>query len=278
MVPIPENWKKVLDFLVKAPVAWQSAEDIAQALLWNVEETNDLLCDMDIAGWISVWDIEPRPLITLSTLAAHHYRVILVELGPDEVPRWSLRGEPAPVPPKAKFVSPSERHARQDKALDPNLSPDLLMEQAEDQAQRATRYRQFLAATCRVEDLPHPCHFLGQSLTPWPGPPQSNRPERCPVCAGRPLQPHVYCLYCNRWGLDDVLMKLVALSENPRRGSAPSSQPATPNASASAFPASSPDAPAPGAAPERAPKPSQNNRARRKAMRKLWRTVRSAKA
>jgi hypothetical protein len=278
MVPIPENWKKVLDFLVEAPVALQSAEDIARALLWNVEETKDLLCDMDIAGWISVWDTEPRLLITLSTLAAHRYQVVLVELGPDEVPRWSLPGQPDPVPPRAKNVSSCELHATQDQAPDPNPGPDLVLERAEELAERAARYREFLAATCLVKDLPPPCHFLGQSLTPWPGPPQSNLPQRCPVCADRPLQPHVYCLYCNRWGLDEVLQKLIAQSENPGRGLAPSSQAATLNQSASASPESSPDAPAPDASPQRAAMPFKHNRARRKAMRKAWRTVRSAKA
>jgi hypothetical protein len=274
MVEIPENWKKVLDFLVEAPVAWQSAADIARALVWDVEETTDLLSDMDVAGWVSVWVIEPEPVITLSTLAAYHYHVVLVEIGPEEQPRWSLAGEPDPIPPRAKNVASCEHHARQDKLLDSNLSPDLAMEEAETQAEDAARYRGRRAPTCRVEDLPLPSHLLGQSLTPWPGPPRPDGPQRCPVCAGRPLMPHVYCLYCNRWGLDDVLLKLLAQSELASRSA---SRQSTPNESASALPDSAPDAPAQASARPQTPEPSNSRRARRKALRKLWRTARTVK-
>jgi len=30
----------------------------------------------------------------------------------------------------------------------------------------------------------------------------------CPACLGRPLRPAVYCLRCDRWGLDSVLRRL----------------------------------------------------------------------
>jgi hypothetical protein len=281
MIEIPENWKKVLDFLVQAPVAWQSATDIARTLLWDVEETTDLLSDMDVAGWVSVWVIEPEPVVTLSALAAYHYHVVLVEIGPKEQPRWSLLGEPDPVPPRAKNVASCDHHARQDKILDPSPSPDLVLEQSEIQAERAAHYRRRLAATCRVEDLPLPCHLLGQNRTAWPGPTQSNdpKPQRCPVCAGRPLLPHVYCLYCNRWGLDDVLRKLLEQSAQSGRPSDPASRQSTPNeaASVSALADSSPDGPPQVGVRPRDPKPSKGGRARRKALRKMWRTVRSVK-
>jgi hypothetical protein len=273
MAEIPENWKRILDFLVEAPVAWQSAAAIAEALAWGLDETTDLLADMDVAGWVSVWVVEPEPLITLSALAAYHYQVVLVELGPKELPRWSLPGEPAPIPPRAKNVASCEQNARQDKILDPGLSPDLAMEQAETEAQRAARYCRYLAATCQAEDLPPPCHLLGQSFTPWPGPPQSSGAHRCPVCAGRPLLPHVYCLYCNRWGLDEVLHKLVAQSEQRDRASDPSSRQSTPNVLVDSWP----DALADGDARPRTSKHAESGRTRCKAMRKLWRTARSFK-
>jgi hypothetical protein len=277
MVEIPENWKRVLDFVVEAPVAWQSAAAIAEALAWGVEETTDLLADMDVAGWVSVWVVEPEPLITLSTLAAYHYQVVLVELGPKDLPRWSLPGEPDPIPPRAKNVASCEHHARQDKILDPGPSPELAMEQAETEAERAARYCRYLVGTCEVDDLPPPCHLLGQSFTPWPGPPPSPGAQGCPVCAGRPLLPHAYCLYCNRWGLDEVLQKLAAQSEQRSGASDPSSRQSTLNGSATAFPDSSPDAPAEGDARLRTSMHAKSGRSQWKAMRKLWRTARGFK-
>jgi hypothetical protein len=278
MVEIPENWKSVLDFLVEAPVAWQSIAQIARALVWGVEETTDLLSDMDVAGWISVWVLEPEPLITLSTLAAYHYQVVLVELGPEEFPRWSLAGEPDPIPPRAKNVASCEYHARQDKLLDPGPAPDLAMEQAEIQARRAARYRRHLAETCcEADDLPLPCHLLGQSLTPWPGPPRADGSALCPVCAGRPLLPHVYCLYCNRWGLDDVLDKLVAQAERASRQARSSSQQSTPNESASARARTSPEAPAEAGSGQRTANPESSDRVRRKETRRQWRAARTVK-
>jgi hypothetical protein len=276
MVELPENWKKILDFVVDAPIAWQSPEEIAQALRQDVEETTDLLSDMDAAGWISVWDLEPGPVVTLSTLAAYHYGVILVEMGPEDEPRWSPVGDPAPVPPRGKHLAKTDLHARQDQAFDPAPAPDLSMERAEELAHRAARYRQHLTVTCRIEDLPLPCYFLGQGLTPWPGPAESRGPERCPACAGRPLMPHAYCLYCNRWGLDDVLVKLVAQSEKRNPPEASQSGQPMPDESDSSLPEPSPQAPDPVAPSKRLRKKFKNDGARVKVMRKLWRAKRMA--
>ena len=56
---------------------------------------------MDEADWLSVWDVEPGPLITLSTLAAHRLQVVLVEVGPEEWPRWASGQVSPPPAPKA---------------------------------------------------------------------------------------------------------------------------------------------------------------------------------
>jgi hypothetical protein len=58
----------------------------------------------------------------------------------------------------------------------------------------------------RPDDWPLPSLLLGVGLTPWPGPGQEHDHETtCPVCGSRRLGPHMYCLYCDRWGLDRLL-------------------------------------------------------------------------
>jgi hypothetical protein len=57
----------------------------------------------------------------------------------------------------------------------------------------------------RVEDLPRPGGFLGLGPKPWPGPVARDANAVCPVCGNQPLRPHLYCLYCDRWGMDELL-------------------------------------------------------------------------
>src|SRR5437868_4537458 len=96
MVELPEAWKAIVNTLLKATVAWQTPAEVAEALGRDVEETTDLLCLMDEAGWINVWEAEPGPLILLSALAAERLHVHLVEVGPNETPRWARAGDPLP--------------------------------------------------------------------------------------------------------------------------------------------------------------------------------------
>src|SRR4051794_1468591 len=91
---LPEGWGPVLDALVVAPIAWQSPGQVAEALAAGVEETTEVLCRMDVEGWIAVWDGEAGPLVTLTPLAAERMRVVLVEYGADETPRWARVGDP----------------------------------------------------------------------------------------------------------------------------------------------------------------------------------------
>src|SRR3954447_15594941 len=61
---LPEGWGPVLDALVAAPIAWQSPGQVAEVLAAGVEETTELLCRMDVEGWIAVWDGEAGPALS----------------------------------------------------------------------------------------------------------------------------------------------------------------------------------------------------------------------
>jgi hypothetical protein len=275
MFNIPDVWKQILNALIAAPVAWQSPRQIALALGWDVDETTDLLSAMDLAGWIATWEVEPALVVTLSPLAAHRLSVELIEFGPEEIPRWSSIGEPSTDRPRVSDMPFGGHGPIQDNIDEAMLPPDLLIERAETVARRAARYRQKLVETADVGDLPPPCHFLGQNLTPWPGPAVTGLAESCPVCAGRPLSPHVYCLYCDRWGLDTVLEILVARSAKPK--SNPSSKRTNPNQATSSDTTESPRGPK--GKPKQPGSSSQfgASQARRKFVKRLRRKARAAK-
>ena len=110
------------------------------------------------------------------------------------------------MPPKASNVAASEHYARQDKMFDPELSP----EDAAENFESPVTYHD------RQIDLPLPTLLLGQNLTPWPGPEAFALAEVCPACAGAPLRPHMYCLGCDRWGLDEEFAKLSPMSRTAR--------------------------------------------------------------
>jgi hypothetical protein len=215
MVELSDAWRVVLNALVEAAVAWQSPEEIAGTIECGIEETTDLLCDLDLAGWIEVWDGASGPLVTLSPLGAERMGVRLVEIGPDATPRWAPVSDPEPPAPPSTHVCASGRAASLDFVADSAPEP---VEMAARSERAAAVFRAVAELRVHVlprspnvaghpDDWPLPSLLLGVGLTPWPGPGQEpDREATCPVCGSRRLGPHMYCLYCDRWGLDCLLM------------------------------------------------------------------------
>jgi hypothetical protein len=266
MVELPDSWKTLLDVLIAAPVAWQSIDRVATALDADIEGLMDLLCEMDVAGWISVWEGGDDGMgvsITLTPLAAERLHVVMVEVGPDELPRWMRPGDPAPAsPPRAKHVCHLEIAARLDALPDPILFTDHACERAERvAAQAASLAESEERCELKIAKLPRPTRFLGESLTPWPGPAESSG-ETCPACLGDPLPDHVYCLVCDRWGLDTLLANLTGRQVPSPRQHAPAPK--------RIVQAGAPD---PEAERRRLDRESNRARARRRAKRKVRRGV-----
>ena len=204
MFDLPEAWLTILNTLIESPVAWRTPAELAEALGGGVEETTDLLCALDVAGWVDVWDRDPVPFVTLSALSAERLRVHLVEVGADEVPRWSRSGDPPPPVPRAKHVCASGHSASLAFVADPYPSPDLAAERAEEADALASGLPEDLARSVKVGDLPLPTLLIGHGYTPWPGPGRDPR-DRCPVCGDSDLEFHAYCLSCDRWGMDPII-------------------------------------------------------------------------
>lgn len=227
MVEMPDAWLPVMNALLDAPVAWRTPAQLAAAIGRGVDETNDLLCDLELAGWLVVWDAEPGPLVTLSPLAAARWGVRLVETGPGETPRWARAFDPDPPLPRAKHVCAHERAASLAFVVDPAPAPDLAAERSEraEALARSPDAADAAARSARPEFLPRPSILIGLGLSPWPGPFAAPF-ALCPVCGGRTLPPQMYCLYCDRWGLDGLpAADSLAVCPNPQRVRSDRSEP-----------------------------------------------------
>ena len=203
MVELTEDGMRIVEALVGGSVAWQSPDELASALDRGVDETNDLLATLDAGGWLSAWERERDVVVTLSVAAASKLGVRLVEVGQDEVPRWARRGDPEPPMPRASGVFRADRAAKLELVVDPSSTPEQLAERAEEALARSTIPPDPRERAC-VEGLPVPTMLVGLGLTPWPGP-GDGRKASCPSCRSRRLKPSMYCLYCDRWGLDHLL-------------------------------------------------------------------------
>jgi hypothetical protein len=220
MVELSEIWSTVMNALIEGPVAWRSPAEIASTIGLDEAGTTDILCELDVAGWVEVWESASGPLVTLSALAAERLAVRLVEFGPGETPRWARTGEPDPRPARPKNVCTSARAASLDFVPDPMESPEVGLERFESVEARANARRGQPAGQTQTEDLPRPTHLVGVGLTPWPGPSQNVEDlARCPACGSRKLRPEMYCIYCDRWGSDGLLKPgLIAKTNSGRPG------------------------------------------------------------
>ncbi len=190
----PEIWGWIFETLVKGSKAWQGPAEVADGIGLDLDSTTDILADMNVAGWVDVWELEHCLAVTLSSLAAERLGVRLEETGLDEEARWHSVGDPVPSPPRAKNVCSSIRGADWNFLIDPAVSPEEIAELAEEAAE--------FHLTEEGPSLPFPMLLLGTNLTPWPGP-DLELSETCPACGARPLPKHAYCLCCDRWGFDD---------------------------------------------------------------------------
>ncbi len=203
MVELSETDQQLIDALLKGPVAWRAPGELAAALRWGLEETQDVLADLDAGGWLDAWDREADLVVTLSVAAASALGVRLIEVGADEVPRWAGRNDPEPRPLRASGVFRGERAAGLERVVDRRASVECeaeLFERCTAPDPPAAGRRPLIP----TEILPRPTRLIGTGLVPWPGP-GDGRKASCPACRSKRLDPSAYCLYCDRWGLDHLL-------------------------------------------------------------------------
>lgn len=169
MIGLSDQSVLVIEALLQGVIAWQSPAELARGLGWTLDETNDVLCDLDTTGWIEVWDTDTGVFVTLSPRAASEWNATIIEIGPTKSPQWQRGSQPRPI--ASEFVDPS--------GCRPNSN-----------------------ATWRGSPkmpTPQPSTLIGLSPTPWPGP---ATPKICPACGSRRLGLPMYCINCDRWGHD----------------------------------------------------------------------------
>lgn len=193
----------VLNTLVEGKDVWMSPVTLATTLGLTSEQTEDLLCELDLGGWLELWETEDGPLVTLSPLAAERLGVRLVEVGVNATPRWACLGDPDPPAPRVKNVCRDARGATLEFVVDTSIPAEVAAIRGEraERVARANPVTPETQSTLGFEDLPKPSMLIGIGLTPWPGPGSAHLPD-CPACGGRALAPRMYCLFCDRWGLD----------------------------------------------------------------------------
>jgi hypothetical protein len=213
--------------LLEGPRAWAAPQELAAALGWTEEDLDRIALELEAAGLVDRWN----DCLTLSPLGASRLGLHLVADDVLELYRWSTVSASARSRrPGQRAREHTERYDRRlGRFVDPRaLAPDQIAMRAE----RATSRRWHSRDLC-----PKPAIILwGHGLLPWEEFRRSPRPELrcrscripplgrkqvlaalcacglghrprpnlqfCPGCHGRPLRPSMYCLRCDRWGLD----------------------------------------------------------------------------
>lgn len=198
------RWGAVLGAIVDAPRAWSSAADLATVLGWTAGEVDDVLCELSFNGLAESWPVKGVASWTLTPFAAEGLNVWLCEQGIAGRTRWARSGS-ADAP--ARAPAPRREAADLTAVPDPGPGPVEIAEAADE----ADRWKPRGALS--VDRLPRPTVILTGSKSTWdeaparaPGKP-SRRRFRCSACLGRKLRPSVYCLRCNRWGMDGVIAR-----------------------------------------------------------------------
>lgn len=202
MACVNDYGKLLLGAILRGATVWSAPADLANELGWNIDETTDRLAELDATGWIEVWERPREVVVTLSSLGAERLGVRLVEHGRSLTPRWLAINEPEPPAPRASGVFRNARAMELEFVLDPAPSPDEQAEIADETIRLASRSSRRPGNA----EPPKPSRFLGQGLTPWPGPSAFTKPP-CPACGGRLLTSVEYCLGCDRWGLDSAFAR-----------------------------------------------------------------------
>ncbi|GAC1325461.1 MAG: hypothetical protein NVSMB14_17660 [Isosphaeraceae bacterium] len=197
MACVNDYGKLLLGAILRGATVWSAPADLAIELGWDIDETTDRLAELDATGWIEVWERPREIVVTLSSLGAERLGVRMVEHGRSLTPRWLAINEPEPPPPRASGVFLNARAMELEFVLDTAPSPDEQAEIAEETIRLAARSSRRPGKA----EPPKPSRFIGQGLSPWPGPEAFTKPP-CPACGGRLLTPVEYCLGCDRWGLD----------------------------------------------------------------------------
>jgi hypothetical protein len=94
-------WHRIARAITEGPTAWHTPRQLAVQLRLDVEQLTDELADMDLAGWLAVWERPDDVAVTLSPLTAARFRVRLAT-GRHGGSRWIAAGGTERPPEQAR--------------------------------------------------------------------------------------------------------------------------------------------------------------------------------
>lgn len=184
-------------------------DELAHAAGLDHEDADDALGQLGAAGLAGAWTLDGRTRAALSPLAARRLGLDL------RGGRWVDRRRPLPRETLPNRKAWGLGDVGLERVEDPHrIDPRERMEAAESdplavELRRRTREAARRASgrykatddekSCRA--LPVPQHFVGDGVQ-WRRWGRFKAPAECPACRGGPLPTSVYCLVCDRWGLD----------------------------------------------------------------------------
>jgi len=175
----------------------------------EIDAPDEAIESLAAKGLVAVCQWGGDPHLTLTPLSASTLGVRIARRRNGDM-EWTTK------PPKRKRPR-EERGVDPSREVDPKaMRPDEIVdinERIDSYASAASSKRRLTDADKSGRNLPRPTVLLtgcrSWVATGWIGP--------CPACLGRRLRPSVYCLRCDRWGLDWLLARVTPDTGRPAK-------------------------------------------------------------
>jgi hypothetical protein len=197
-------WNLITDLAVNTCRVTVPFAMIADRIGLTLDEVDDAVADLGEVGLVSAWDPGGGPSATLTPLAARRLGLKLRRFEGRDGNEFMPVGRPDPLERqrRRKTIAASTLGIDLDRLPGDAPRPDMIVEAAEAIEALAPR-RAGRESDDAARQLPRPPVML-EGCRPWPEgwPGHPGYDGRCPACRGSKLSAAVYCLVCDRWGLD----------------------------------------------------------------------------
>lgn len=236
----------ILEALLRAPLPWQTPQELADALTQSLDYISDQLCDLEVSGVVDVSDSDAGVVVAFSFRTIAELDLELIDDEKTELPRWALRAAPR------VGIGPDLWEECERTPDHRNPDPYIVVALAELEEQRAERKRvkrEKRGLPLRYQDVPLPTvQHTGHAGLDWHEPQLDGRQNRCPscmtgarprkvlrlkcrcgrgerfrpkdavcrACKNKPLSRTECCLDCGRWGWDSYFGPKASATQEER--------------------------------------------------------------
>ncbi len=107
--PLPDDWLEIVNNLLQANSAWQTPATLARRMSRDLEKLTDTLAEMDLAGWLQIWERPDGVMLTISAWGANRLIARLIPAGPGGSWRWATAQTRRPHTTPRQPVDPGSR-------------------------------------------------------------------------------------------------------------------------------------------------------------------------